>query len=306
MYFFEEYNIKKLIRESAKYQKVLVIAGKYASQTYIDDIHELIKEDCIFNVVNLENYISEVNNGYKAIIYLLDACEFLSLNIEFSDFVNIIIPMDEFYFPYFTNKGKIYLENFVFLKNKKIDYRLFCSVYFSMFLNSLKSVLNEQSNDFINFIYDKAYTVDNSFNLLKENENLNLIDLDILSKTDICYKDLVAVDLILLDAIIVLINGVMKNNLMLIDLYKFNRENMELIDKSYKLLNDTVTLDNLKINGPILLKSIAHYKNEIKKFSNIEYSEEELKELVKKIKNYCAYSDDFLAYLYLYNVFDLK
>ena len=135
-------------------------------------------------------------------------------------------------------------------------------------------------------------------------EKTFFVDVEIIKKHDIKYEDLIIVDLLLLDAFFVFLQGLKNENLMLVDVYKIFRDDIEMIDKFYKLYNSEMLINVVVLNYKYLYNLCVKLKDnilELLRFVNVEKNE--IDSLIDKLKTFSREDDGLCAYLYLYNVF---
>ena len=104
-------NLLEIVNKYAKYQKVMVVYDNSVNNANLLQIYELIGANCVFNKLNMtiEDY-SELNNGYKLLIFLCEADSFINFEFDVGEFINVFIPTDNAVLPFFL-KGN----NFLFL-----------------------------------------------------------------------------------------------------------------------------------------------------------------------------------------------
>lgn len=300
--------IKNLVCSKAKFQKVMLLFDDYVSNLEISEIYRNIKEFCIYNQSNIENIdMMELNNGYRMIIYLCCTDSFLKTDFDKTDFINVFCPKDSALLPYFlSSQNQIDRnENFMILPSQKVDVAMISSVSLNQFLQYLLSVLGMDNKEIDLFENSQELTQQNILNAVQQmDKNIKFFDVEILKKCGLAYKELVLVDLILIDAFLVMIKSIKNQNLMLVDVYKSAKENGELIDKFYSLLNNDAVFNLIVLNYNCLFNFCENKKGKILNCLNVfDYSQEEVDVVMQKIKQFAKQDSGILAYLYLYNIF---
>ena len=172
--------VAESIIEKAKYQKVMLVYDDKTSQVVIDKIYRLIKDEVIFNKKNIAMLSqTEINDGYKVVVYCCSANSYLKLNVNNNECVNIFCPEDENILPFvaggeFATKK----DDVLFLQTKKLDVKMLCSIYFNIFYNHCQRLIfqQEQSKD---------------FNLLNACINTqNLLNIVFSLNEDVCFEDI--------------------------------------------------------------------------------------------------------------------
>lgn len=298
--------IKRIVDNKSKFQKVMVIYDETISNIDIMEIYETVKSDCVFNKIYYKEFDNkEIFNGYRLILYFMQIDNFLKLNFNKEEFINVFIPVDDKYLPYFINNNQLNSEeNFLIVDKQKIDLSMISSVNFNLFFNYFKNLL--EGNSGYEFLFKNDF---NSITLEKLNEfdeEMFFLDLDLISKEGINYEDLLLVDLLLIDAFIILITSIKSNNYMVVDFYKSLKEDDDLIDKFYKLLNDKTINEVIILNYNCLYNFSLKIKNKlIEIISCMEIDKNKIETLIKKIKHYSKNSNNLMVYLYLYNIFNV-
>jgi len=159
-------------------------------------------------------------------------------------------------------------------------------------------------------VYDELDLKVNNLNiiqhLIKIDENCFFIDVDILKKCYISYEDIVFVDLIVIDALMLLLSSIKNDYYMLVDVYKAGKESYELIEKFYKLYNNETFKTLVVLNYNRLYNMCLKTKQKIKDLiCFFEIDAQNICDIIRKIKTYAKEDDDILAYLYLYNIFNV-
>ena len=82
--------LKSIIAQKAKYQKVMLLHDDTVSNAQINKLYENVKELCVYNQVDISAIEeSEIYNGYKALIYFCSTDSFLKIKFDVDEFVNI-------------------------------------------------------------------------------------------------------------------------------------------------------------------------------------------------------------------------
>lgn len=298
----QNFNLKEIILKHAKFQKVLLCYDESVSSLNVAKIYNEIKELCIFNKMEIDKFnTQEIYDGYKLIIFYCSANNFLKLNINLTEFVNVFIPTDADILPFFLNENFMLNDNdnYLFLPTNQLDINIVFSVYFNKFYNYLKDLLLKQESE-ITFDFNlNEITQLKTLELLKQN-NLEFIDVKILNKTGLDYCNLPTVDILLLLAFLLLVCCVHENRLCLVDIYKSMKDNYQQIDKFYSLANNCVFNQLVNVNFISLKNVLTTTINKLKNFFTFKEIEPEIFE---KLKNFCKNEDNLLNYLYLYNIF---
>ncbi|MBO5954626.1 MAG: hypothetical protein J6Q13_01510 [Clostridia bacterium] len=299
--------LKQIVESKAKYQKVMLLFDEDVSNVETSEIYEEIKGLCVYNQANIKTLEKEeLFNGYRLIIFRCSVDNFLKYGFNRDEFVCVFYPTDNFMLPYFlSQENKIDSnENFLLINKSQIDLNLISSVNLNMFYNYFKNMLSGQ-NSIVDFYFNKEITQFNVLNCISEmSENSFFVDVDILKKCEIDYKDIIIVDLLLIDAFLLLIESVKNQNLMIVDVYKSAKDNVELIEKFYRLFNNDSFIKLVVLNYNCLYKYCQNIKQKI--FELIGFCEIEksiVEEVMAKIKKYSKNDNDLVCYLYLYNIF---
>ncbi len=306
LYKDELIEIKNIIEKYSKYQKVMLLYDNTVSNSLLYDIYQTIREDCIFNKINIGNGdMSEVYNGYRVIIFVGDTTTFLAMNIRWEEFINIFIPLDEGILPYFLESRNE--SGFLLLKKYNIDVSIISSLEFNNIYRIICDLYN--NNEISDFqIESKPYfSLENTINILDEIPfDMFFIDLDIIKKSNIQYRYLSLINLLLINGILLLMTSVKRKECELVDAYKLYNSSPEIIDRLYSRFGNGVLVDILSINYKFLLPRVEDVKDKILKTVQLfGYSREEILEVLDKLKEYCKYDEGILGDLYLYNIFDV-
>ncbi len=301
--------IKKIIQQKAKYQKVMLLYDNTVSTVEIGEIYNAIKELCVYNQSNiLEVEKNEIYNGYRLIIFFCDADCYLKCDIDNSEFVNIFFPTNSSMLPYFLSKNNqiINAENYLIIDKQKYDFSMLSSMSFNIFFHDFKRLINGNHKGW-NFDLVNQISCGDIFEVIKKIEQDTVfLDIAILKKCDIEYKHLVFVDLILIDAIITMLCGIKSKNLMMVDVYKAGKDDIKLIDKFYKLYNNETFINFILLNFNCVYNYCLKVKQKIKDLIVFyEITQEDIEKIIDKIKLFAKESEDVISYLYLFNIFNV-
>lgn len=308
--------LKEIVESKAKYQKVMLLFDDSVSNSEIHDIYCEIKGLCVYNQSNISSFDEkEIYNGYRLIIYYCMVDNFLKCNLDKTEFVNVYLPRDKAILPYFmSEKSRAEkVDDFLLLNSKHIDIPMISSINFNIFYNYFKNIIYGQKSEiYENEIYSMSYlnheiTPSKMIDCLnKMGDKMSFLDVDILKQGNIEYQDLVIVDLLLVDAFILLIESVKSQNLMLVDVYKSARENNELIEKFYRLYNNEAFTNLIILNYNCLNNFCLKTKQKITEIINFyEVDKSKVEDIIKQVKNYAKNGSDLMSYLYLYNIFNV-
>lgn len=298
--------IKKVIETKAKFQKVMLLFDESVSEIELLEIYNAIKEICIFNKMDISNFDpNEINNGYRAIVYLCSATSFLKLNFDKSEFVNLCVVKGKEILPFCINNNHINKNDlYLFVANGGYDVNLFSSLSFNKFFNYLNNVVSLKENSAFNNPFDATNCL-NICDCLKEvQEDFLFLDLDIIAKTNIELKHLSVLHLILINAFFIMINNVRNKTLMIVDVYKVCREDDLLLNRFYAMANNEVFYEMLNLNYNYLINFCVKTKEEIlSKFLSCDMSESEMENILFELKNYAKNDGGVVGYLYLHDFF---
>ena len=299
--------IKKVIEAKAKFQKVMVLFDESVSEIELLEVYNSIKEICVFNKMDINNFdLNEINNGYRAIIYLCSATSFLKLNFDKSEFVNLCVIKGKEILPFCVSNNHCIIAKdlYLFVANVGYDVNLFSSLSFNKFFNYLNNVVSLKENNSLNFSFN-AETTFNVCDCLKEvQEDFFFLDLDIIAKTNIELKHLSFLHLILINAFLIMLNDVRNKSLMLVDVYKVCREDDVLLNRFYSMANNEVFYEMLNLNYNYLVNFCIKTKEEIlARFLNCNISESEIENVLLELKNYAKNNSGIVGYLYLHDFF---
>ena len=298
--------IKKVIESKAKFQKVMLLFDDSVSEIELLEVYNSIKEICVFNKMDISNFdLNEINNGYRAIVYLCSATSFLKLNFDKSEFVNLCVVKGKEIFPFCVNNNYINKKDlYLFVANGGFDINIISSLSFNKFFNYLNNVVSLKENNSLNFSFN-AETTFNVCDCLKEvQEDFFFLDLDIIAKTNIELKHLSFLHLILINAFLIMLNDVRNKSLMLVDVYKVCREDDVLLNRFYSMANNEVFYEMLNLNYNYLINFCIKTKEEIlSRFINYNINESEVENVLLELKNYAKNNSGIVGYLYLHDFF---
>lgn len=304
--FFKE--IKNIVQTKAKYQKVMLLFDENVSSIEIANIYNNIKELCIYNQCNIDKIdINEIYNGYRLLIYYCNAEKFLNLNIQTDEFVNVFCPISDAILPFFLNNNnlKSSADNYLIIDNSKLDISMMTSMCFNKFYHYISGLLGMKNKTYNFDINNNEITQYNTIKTINEiEEDLVFIDVDILKKTKLSYKYLPLIDLILINAFLLVITSIKNQNYMLVDVYKSVKEDESLIEKFYKLYNNETFTNIIILNYNCLYNYCIRTKQKILECFNIyDISQTEIEKVITMVKDYAKKDTGLLSYTYLYNVF---
>lgn len=299
--------LKKIISKKAKYQKVMLVYDENVSNVMLGQIYDSIKTMCVFNKTKiLEIDENEIFNGYRVVIYVCDANNFLKCKFDRSEFVNIFIPQTRDVLPFFltVENKKDDGENYLLLNDLNIDISMLISVTFNNFYNYFNSLLSMRGYIPIMFINEDV-TFFNVLHCMDSVSNeFEFLDVDIIKNCNICCEDIWLLDLILIDAFLMLINAIKTQNYMLVDVYKVAKENENMIDKFYKMFNSETFKSVIMLNYNCLYNYCLKTKQKIMEYINVvDLEKNKVYEIINKTKQYAKNDDGLMAYLYLYDMF---
>ena len=302
--------IKKIVESKAKFQKVMLFFDDSVSSVEINEVYEAIKDLCIYNQSHVKQFDkSEILNGYRLIIYFCEVESLFKFDIDKNEFINVYFMRENTYLPCFLTQFNCIdnSESFLVADTSKLDFSMMTSVNFNMFYNYLKNLLCGQ-NYMTNI--GMMHQVVNNYNMFEFmndiKEKMFFIDVDIIKKCEIEYKDIVFVDLILIDAIMLMLTSVKTNNYMLVDVYKAGKDDDALIEKLYRLYNNDMVKNLIVLNFNCLYNYCLKTKQKIKEYVGFfDVDAQRINEIVEKVKIYSKNSNDIVGYLYLYNIFNV-
>lgn len=302
----QKYDLKaifKIIESKAKFQKVMLICDESISNIEIAEVYNTIKEICIYNQQDVKSLdINELNNGYRAIIYLCSSKNFLKLNFDKTEFVNICVVNDCNILPFCVNNDCTRIEKdlFIFTTNECFDVNIFSSLCFNKFYNYLFNVVNLKDCDF-SLDFNNLAMFDN---IQQVGKDFQFIDLDIIANTNIQCKHLCVLNLILINAFVIMLNNIKNNSLLLVDIYKVCRDDYSMLDKFYTMYNNEMFFTMINLNYNYLINLCLKVKEEIlNNFFVRDLEVDEVENILLELKNYAKNSNNLVTYLYLYDFF---
>ena len=119
------------------------------------------------------------------------------------------------------------------------------------------------------------------------------------------YSDICLVHLIIIDAFLAFIFAIKNNDFSLVDIYKTCNLNYALIDKFYANYNNNITKNAIILNYNTLFKVASKVKEDILQYLSLNNNVniENTESIIYKLKIYSKESNNFLNYLYLYDIF---
>ena len=284
----------------------MLIYDQTVTNSQIASIYEQIKAQCIFNKMSVREFDEgELNNGYKVTIFLCSGETYLKLHYPKSDFVNIFMPTDDAVLPYFLNNFKSEQSNdYMVVKEGGLDAGAVASVYFARFYNYIKELLTIQKSE-IEFDFSLTQiTQKNVFELLFGLNEMEFVDLQILSHANLSYSDLPFLDYLLISAFQVLISNLKVRSYTYADIYKVAKDNSAQIDKFFAMAQNQMLFNLISLNYNRLNLACNSTKNAILELlPNYNIKSAKIEELIKKIRDFSFSHDGLLSYMYLYNIF---
>lgn len=303
--------LRQIVENHAKYQKVMVLYDDTVSNIELMDIYNSIKGLCIYNQMNVRGSdLSELNNGYKLVIFKCCADSILTININMNEFDNIFIPTDRSILPFSLLANNVLnKQDDTLIQNKNIfDIHSLTSIYFNNFYSYFSSLFTlEDVNTDIEFNLENITRNSIINKLNKMSSDVIFEDVKILKKMNIEYNYLALVDLVLINGFLLLISAVRDKSLTLVDVYKATKDDNALIDKFYAMINNDSFTNVIMLNYNYLYKLCDKTKETIKSLLNLTTIDSaRIHEIIDKVKNYTKNSEDsYLSYLYLYDIFSV-
>lgn len=299
--------LRNIINLKAKYQKVMLLFDDNISNLEINKVYDSVKDLCIYNQINFKDLGDEIFNGYRLIIYYCKVESFLKHSFDRAEFINVFLPKDDNILPYFLSHDNSLSNNedYLIIENNNVDFSFLASVNFNMFYNYFYN-LTIGKHIIPNIITAKQEITQN--NIINQLSNLSsdmkFIDIDIVKSTKINYDKIILVDLIVLDAFLLLINAIKNKNITLVDVYKTAKEDFKLIDKFYKMYYDETFINLIILNYNCLYNYCVKTKDKIKELiCYCDVEKQDVDDMIKQLKDYAQNSDGLTAYMYLYNIF---
>ncbi len=303
--------LRQIVENHAKYQKVMVLYDDTVSNIELMDIYNSIKGLCIYNQMNIRgSNLSELNNGYKLVIFKCCADSILTININMNEFYNIFIPTDRSILPFsLLSNNVLNKQDDTLIQKKNIfDIHSLTSIYFNNFYSYFSSLFTlEDVNTDIEFNLENITRNSIIDKLNKMSSDVIFEDVKILKKMNIEYNYLALIDLLLINGFLLLISAVRDKSLTLVDVYKATKDDNALIDKFYAMINNDSFTNVIMLNYNYLYKLCDKTKETIKSLLNLaNIDKTRIHEIIDKVKNYTKNSEDsYLSYLYLYDVFSV-
>ena len=302
--------IKNIVQAKAKFQKVMVVFDETITSIEIGKIYEAIKGFCVYNQVEINKLDEqELLNGYKLIIYCCSVQGYFKCGFNKEEFVNVFFTQDDCLLPYFLtqqcclDKGNHYL----IIQNKALDLQMLSSVWFNLFYNYFKGLINEGVKSYELTLQLEEITHHNLFeSVLNLSEDFQFVDVEILKENNIDYSNLILIDIMLIDAFLLLIEAIKEENYMIVDVYKATNQEESEIDKFYKLFNNENFINLIILNYNCLHNFCLRTKQKILQLIGLfELDINIVDELINKIKIYAKKDNGLLSYLYLYDIFSV-
>lgn len=298
-------NLKQIVNERAKYQKVMLIFDELTSEIEMMNIYEQIKDLCIFNKMEISDNSNEIYNGYKLLIFCVSVDSFLKFEKNIEEFTSVFITQNEQCLPFYLDQNcKISSsERYLLLNSNVVDINAVSSIHFNRFFSYATNLLYFQ---FGSVFFDFEQQEITQFNLLKTldetSKSMQFIDIQIIKEQNISYTKLNKLNFILICAFLTVINAIATKSFELVDFYKACKNEVQLIDKFYAMQTNQAMLRMVELNYNFLQSSAIKTKEKIICYLN-NVSQTELQNLVSKIKEYSKTNDGLIGYLYLYNIF---
>lgn len=302
-------DIKNIVYAKARYQKVMLLTDENSSVDLVAKIYQEVKDFCIFNKCNITKLDNEIFNGYRIVIYLVSAQNYLNCNINKSEFINVIIAQQTSLLPYFLDKscGIEKQENYLTLMHNGLDLNMLSSIYFNAFYNYFQNLTTGQSIDEFFSLAREEITQQNLFKVLERlDKNFVFLDMAIIKQSNVSLSSVGIMDLILINAFITLICNIKQQNLMLVDTYKAAREDMALTEKFYRQHFNQTFHQLVILNYNCLINFANKTKEKILEILSFsKQNKDDVNLLISEVKNYSKFNEDACGYLYLYNLFGL-
>lgn len=300
-------DIKNIVKNKAKYQKVMLIHDESVSNTALRDVYELIKTDCIFNQMSVSNLdMQELMNGYKLVIFYMTGNSFLHLDINLDEFVNIFISTDTYVLPFFVDKNLKLSDNkdYLIIENKEIDFSLVVSIYFNRVFKAFQNVIfnTNERMEFLDIEINETKT--NLVEILSsQNLDSEFIDLKIIKQTSLDMKRLPVLDFVLLTALELFLKSIKNKSLSMIDVYKVAQNDDKKINIYYEMMNNLALLEVLNLNFNCLINLIKITKEHILEILQYDCLEFDLDEILTNIREYAKTDEWLIGYMYFYDIF---
>lgn len=306
MKFITLKEIKNVVMSKAKYQKVMMLTDENTDFNLSQSIQEEIKDLCVFNKCEINKLDHGIINGYRLIIYLVSANNYLISNIKKDEYINIVICQNNIILPYMLGNNLKKIDNYIITHENKLDLHMLSSFYLNSFFNYFYNLtIGQQISEYFNLLKEEI----TQKNLLNVIENLDkdffFLDMDIIKCSSARVENSVVLDLIIVNAFIVLIGHIKNQNLTLVDVYKTAEENYNLVEKFYRLHFNSNFHQLVILNYNCLMNFANKTKEkilEIVSFLNVDNNI--IKSLMLDLQNYSTQDEGICGYLYLYNMFE--
>ena len=303
-------DIVNLVKTKAKYQKVMVVLDETVSNIEINEIYESIKGFCVYNQMQIDKLDrEELFNGYRLIIFLCSVDNYIKFGFDNSEFINVYVAKNDDVLPFFVafNNEPRTNDNYLIINENSLDLQMMPSLCFNKFYNYFSNIVQGGKDGIDLSFYQKEITRFNVLSIPNDlSEDFYFLDFEILKQQNISYQDIVLIDLLLIDAFLLLIKSIKNNELMLVDVYKSAKEDMELIEKFYKLHNNANFFNLVLLNYNCLYNYALKTKEKIMEFINFfNVDSVKVNQLILKIKKHAKYDKNLTGYLYLYNIFNV-
>ena len=179
---------------------------------------------------------------------------------------------------------------------------------FNAFFNYFKNLtLGQQSGEYFDLLKEEI-TQQNLYNVVEKlDKEFFFLDMDIIKKANAKVENTAVLDLIIINAFIVLINQIKTQSLTLVDVYKIARENTQLVEKFYRLYFNANFHQLVILNYNCLINFANKTKEKILEIvSFLSVDSETVNRLMVNLKNYSFLDAGLCGYLYLYNMFEDK
>lgn len=297
--------IREIVEKRAKYQKVMLLYDNSVSTIKISEMCNLIKEICIYNHMDISKCTkADINDGYKLVIWICGANSYLKYDLTSEEFINVFCPQDEYVLPFLLLDSKpLTSESYLLLDEHKLDVIMTISLYMNRFYNYFNNLLTFNTHKYN--MFEEILLHDVKSVLSNLDDDMEFLDIDILKKTNLSYEDIPLVDLLLIDAMLVLLTSIKNQSVSLVDVYKVAKNDMALIEKFYKLYFNDTFKNLIILNYNCLINFCNKTKEKIMEgFRMVNIDTSRTNEIIKKFKDYAKQDDGIVAYLSLYNIFN--
>lgn len=302
---FDVIEIKKIVEEKAKYQKIACLYDSCENFKRAKEVCEVIKDICVFNQLEMDGDLLELNNGYKMILYFCSTDSFLKTHFNKTDFINVYIPSDGGVLPYYIKNEKPYNDgDFLFLYGNQIDAGVLSSICFCEFFDYLSNLIfADKTDEFIakNFSNITQKTILDALENCKN--ELYFIDVKILKESKLCYRFLPLVDYVLITALYIMITAVNSNAYSLVDFVKATKNDENEIDKFYAMANNVLFKEIVELNFLKIASNCKNARENILQNLTTQFQNCEVEKVIESVKVFCKKQEGLLGYLYLFNIF---